>query len=143
MTTEQPRWQPTAAERRKYADYTTEIVADSDYPCFIEVQAGMVVRFSGMYSRIPSRKVFRLRMKYDATEKERAIAKRVLELMPAGEWARIPDLWEKRRYGSDGRWCFSQTRGSFVDDPLVQLELEMMIDDAADVTTKHAIGDLR
>lgn len=117
---------PTREQRRKYADYTVEL-RPSKLPVEIEVIDGVIYRWWSQVNRIPSAKKFVVYTFAGSTEQEAAAAKRLGDAMPRGEWARSPDPWT--RYGGGGDPVrFSQARGDVMPDPLVQLELEMMID---------------
>lgn len=53
--------------------------------------------------------------------------------LPRGGWAQYADRWAMRRPAS-GKVFYSQANGYFVNDPLVQLELELMIDTTSDLS---------
>lgn len=126
--------QLTPAESRKYADYTTRIGADGTFTSFVEEYPEGWAKFYYRIYRVPSRKEFVLRMAADANTRERTHAEKVLAQMPSGAWAKFdPNSWLKHR-AQEGYWYWKLIGGDNLDDPFVQLELEMMIDLSAGVT---------
>lgn len=112
----------------KYADYGTEIREDHGN-CIIEPDSnGALVKYHYRISRIPSQKLFILRHCKDSTPEDREKAERSLAAMPEGHWADFPsDRWFKRR-STRGFFFWTAYIGRYLDDPLIDLELEMMID---------------
>lgn len=93
---------------------------------------GRLARFTHNLHRIPSEKRFIVNMFHDATEQDRQFAERTLSnhLML---YAQSRDLARRDRR-KDGTYVFSIAVGQIVGDPMVQLELEMMIDLSSAVT---------
>ena len=129
-------WQPTAAEKRKYAEYDVR-TSTIDRPQKVYIIDGTVFRGLFHVQRIPSQKVFRVVFPANLTARELRIAEADAARLPAGEWARFPDVWYRRRWPS-GRYFFAQTRVMAAPDPFAQLELEMLIDleQCAAITTE-------
>lgn len=119
----------TPAAARRYADYTTVVAEDTDYGSVIDqLDDGTWAKFYYRIFRVPSSKEFTLRMCRDATPREREHAARVLESMPSGGWSKFrPEVWFKRR-SPKGYFHWHVFGGEPLEDPLVQLELELMID---------------
>ncbi|WP_100811940.1 MULTISPECIES: hypothetical protein [unclassified Microbacterium] len=117
---------------KKYRDYTTRIARDATTAAHYVTVDGAAARLHYFIYRVPSRKEFVLRHMAGSTPAERESAERVLALMPDGRWARYrPKCWFKYRTPA-GHYCWRVSLGRFLDDPVVQLELEMMIDRYAD-----------
>jgi hypothetical protein len=117
---------PTPAERKKYADYSVEFRASE---CRVEVDVvdGEVYRFATMIRRVPSTKTFIVHIRSGATPRDRMLAELLGRDLPRGEWARMPDMWVRRRAGN-GQVFFWQMRGTTAEDPLLALELEMLLE---------------
>ena len=119
-------WNPTVAEMRKYVGYSVR-TSTADRPQKIYTIDGNVYRGLFHVQRIPSQKVFRVVFPANLTARERRIAEAYAARLPAGEWARFPDVWYRERWPS-GRYFYAQTRVMEAPDPFAQLELEMLID---------------
>lgn len=110
----------------KYQDYTCRIGEDLPGKMFFEEVNGQLVRFYCQFYRVPSRKEFVLRFYAGADVEDRRRGERMLRRMP--EWTEFPtETWFKRRH-SAGYYFWKLVIGRPVENPLVQLELEMMID---------------
>ncbi|MFZ4894654.1 hypothetical protein ACL9RL_09405 [Plantibacter sp. Mn2098] len=77
--------------------------------------------------RIPSRKQFIVYVLQGASAADRRTAEKLAPMLARGWWAYVPDGWFRWR-NPDGAYRYWQLRGELLDDPLMQLELEMMID---------------
>ncbi|WIB76797.1 hypothetical protein DEJ28_14215 [Curtobacterium sp. MCPF17_002] len=118
---------PTDAERRKYADYSVEF-RQSEQRMDLDVREGLVLRFPTKVRRVPSTKTFIVYLLAGASDEDRAHTNRVGVRMPQGEWARMPDMWCRRRAGN-GQVYFQQYRGYVTDDdPLLRLSTEMLLE---------------
>ncbi|WP_223626754.1 hypothetical protein [Microbacterium sp. EST19A] len=120
----------------RYANYDFEIGNDIPKPGWYEDRNGSVLKIHYRVYRVPSLRKFVLRNYAPSTATERAEAERMLKHMP-----RLFELWEadgraRKRRHTKGHYYWTAPCGSFLDDPLVQLELEMMLDN--DVT----VGDI-
>ncbi len=113
----------------KYDDYTVRVEADLPRDCYYdaaEIDSAITIKISYKVYRIPSRKEFVVRFFRNATDDDRS------RLQP-DKTPRCWRAWERqasiaRRRHREGHWFWSVAVGHRVDDPLVQLELEMMID---------------
>lgn len=119
----------------KYADYTVEVdVVDSTSRIWYEDRGPDVLKVHYRVFRIPSRRAFVIRHFAAATATDRGEAEAMAPRIP-----RLFEAWEgagratKRRHPTKGHYYWSVAAGTFIDDPLVQLELEMMIDRGAEV----------
>lgn len=123
---------PTASERKKYADYDVEIreARRSKVRVLVD-EGGVVMRIHTVVKRIPSEKKFVVLHLIGRTDEERAFGERYGAALPRGHWARY-GKWSKRRR-PDGTYYFEQLVGIAAPDPLVQLELELMIDAGSEV----------
>jgi len=132
------RFSPTLEQRRRYSDYDTEVRQSSGNRVFYSDVDGVLHRFHVTIARIPSTKRFVIYTLIGCTEEEREYAQFLARTLPHGEWARFPDFWFKRRRVAGPGYKFTQRRGERVADPLMQLELEMLIDleQPADITTE-------
>ncbi len=116
-------------ESGKYGHYS--LVVNTDHGRVLVEQdedTGRWVRYHCRIFRVPSRREFALRHCVDATEHDRRQAEKALMSMPSGGWARFGDRWLRRRSSHGNYYVWSVFVGRYIDDPLVQLELEMMID---------------
>lgn len=112
----------------KYADYTVRIGDDLERDVYYEYDHPTPLRVHYRAYRIPSRKEFVIRNFTGATEQDRAEAER--------DVPRIPKMFEwvehhtdiRRRKSKSGYWFWAWFFGTPSEDPLIQLELEMMID---------------
>lgn len=121
----------------KFAGYSVRLGPDRQWPIFFDNAASedVLVRVFYRVDRIPSKKEFLVRLLGGASSDDR---RHVEQLLP--EIPRMFEEWESR--GSDDRrwipsrrcWYFAVFVGKPVDDPLVQLELEYMIDTHRGVT---------
>ncbi|WP_454113344.1 hypothetical protein [Microbacterium maritypicum] len=114
-----------------YADYTVRI--GDEYPLDVyydeDVEGDRLLRVHARVSRTPSRKEFVLRPLRGATDADRARLERwadtIRRLFRSCDVAGVP----YRKWNRAGQcWIFVIYLGTPVEDPLVQLELEMMID---------------
>ncbi|WP_394279835.1 hypothetical protein [Microbacterium sp.] len=119
----------------RYSDYTATIGSDYTSDCYYEEYVNdpsLTIRVFYTVTRIPSRKEFVIRFLRNATPDDRTlITKRLLPRV-----AHFFSKWEGTMPGGIARarvpgataWQYRITMGKAVNDPLVQLELEMMID---------------
>ncbi|QKS17288.1 hypothetical protein HUN59_14690 [Curtobacterium sp. Csp2] len=121
-------FQPTRAERQKYADYEVVVKDAKTHKVHVTVEDGVVIRWTCEIHRYPSSKHFVVFVYPGVTDKERASIERLAANLPRGEWARVPDAWFRRKHRTTGRIFYWQKRGSEAPDPFAQLELELMID---------------
>lgn len=114
---------------QKYTDYSTETRGDfGSSSVEVHDETGKLVKYHYRIFRVPSQKLFILKHCVDSTEADRAEAERVLAQMPRGAWP-IWEPWADKCRSADGTYYFWRVfMGTFLDDPLMQLELEMMID---------------
>ncbi len=115
-----------------YADYTIQRkdggkVVYSESALYPE----LTVRCFYRIVRIPSTKTLIVYTFIDANDQEREWVENALE---RGNIGRIFRQWENagfthRRRRKDGTYQFSATGGGALDDPLIDLELEMMLGD--------------
>lgn len=120
----------------KYADYTFRVEeTPSVSKVWYEDRGPNVLRVHYQVFRTPSRREFLLRHFVDATASDRAEAQAMIPKIP-----RLWERWErdgrarKRRHTTKGYYYWTAPLGTFADDPLVQMELEMMIDLSEGVT---------
>lgn|GEM_PF-3035495 len=119
----------------KYASYT--LIVDekpSANKVRYEDRGPDVLRVHFQIYRIPSLREFKLMHFVDATESDRARAEAMIPKIPG-----LFELWERdgiatKQRHSKGYYYWSLAVGSFVDDPFLQLELEMMIDLNSEMT---------
>lgn len=104
-----------------------------------------LIRVHYRYAKVPAHKVFTIRHLKGATDEDREIAMKSFEELP--EVFRDLERGGKphRAMNKQGRyWVFSFAMGRRVEDPLIQLELEMMIDLSegriSDVTLEHGVA---
>lgn len=123
--------------RGKYADYSVVVRQDSVVSVkYTDGANGGIVRAIYDVARIPSRRQFVISMRADATDADRrhlaATLPGIASLASRAESVH-PEHVAKRKIAVDGGriFAFVFTAGLRVDDPLVQLELEMMIDDSS------------
>lgn len=118
----------------KYANYTIRVGEDdlNQRVSYREAAAGGLLRVHYRVSRVPSRQEFVLRHCVDATAADRAQAVDRLDRLPSAfaNWEKADVVW-RRKARIGGYWFFYAFAGTPVDDPLVQLELEMLIDSFA------------
>lgn len=125
----------TIAER-KYANYTVRIGEDLQrHVTYEESAAGRLMRVHHRISRVPSRQEFVLRHFADATVEDRFDAESRIARIPVTffNWEQAGVVYRKK--AAAGYWFFYARAGRPVNDPLVQLELEMMID--LDAEARH------
>jgi hypothetical protein len=129
-------FKPTPAQARKYSDYSTTVDRAWRTTSVIEeMDDGTYAKFFYRILRIPSRKEFVLRLCPDTTPQEAEYALKTLNSMPDGGWAIFdPEFWFKRRWAA-GHYSWHIFGGLRIDDPLIQLELELMIDLTNEVTS--------
>lgn len=111
-----------------YPGYSVDIsIEDSKASVHYDASArGQLTRFTFILFRIPSQKRFLVRFFHDATDEDRKLIESKLHLQ--GLLFFHSRHLARRDRRSDGTYAFSIYGGALVDDPLVQLELEMMID---------------
>ena len=96
---------------------------------------GELARFTVNAIRCPQTKELEVRHRHGCTAEERAKDLELLVRRAAVDRShRLPGLWSRFKRNSDGKWAYRITLGEFVEDPLIQLELEMMIDLSTGVT---------
>lgn len=115
--------------RHDWDDYTVEIGADKPHQIRYEFDHPNPLRIHYRVYRIPSRKVFLVCNFVGSTGRDRAEVDLHLPQIPA-MFASIADRARRIR-ARDGHWFWTWPFGTPVEDPLVQLELEMMIDQGA------------
>lgn len=125
---------PTAAQRRKYADYDVVVKDAKTHRVHVSVDDGAVVRWTCEIHRYPDRRTFVVFVYPGVTDEERTSIEALAAALPRGWWARMPDHWFRRRHRTTGRIFFWQKRGDRAPDPFAQLELELMIDATSEVT---------
>lgn len=124
-----PTFTPTAAERKKYADYDVVVKEAKTNSVHVTVEDGQVIRWTHQVYRYADSRTFVVYLFAGITDKERARVQSEAASLPDGEWARFPThTWFRRKHRSTGRIFFRQTRGEHAPDPFAQLELELMID---------------
>ncbi|MGN7969324.1 hypothetical protein [Microbacterium sp. 22296] len=120
--------QTTGTRQCAYAGYLIE-VSPTDSPSnvhYAEAANAQLVRFTHRIFRIPSQRRFIVRHFHDATAADRAETERTLLL--TGELFHRYRHIARRTRRPDGTFHFRMVAGPMVQDPLLQLELEMMID---------------
>lgn len=117
----------TPAQRRKYADYTVEVRPAQNNRVRVAVIDGEVIRLNCRAHRVPALKKFIVYAYIGADAEDISFAERWARALPRGAWAQFPDLWFRRK-SNKGKWYWSQEVGRVAPDPLVQLELEQIID---------------
>lgn len=123
----------------RYDDYSVEITAEiSHMTVWHEPCRDKVRRVCFWVHRRPSQKRFIVQLFADANAEDEAF---VRESVQTGQ---IPAFWRagentgiayRRRRRTDGTYEFYRGFGRFPDDPLVQLELEMILDSTIDAFT--------
>jgi hypothetical protein len=128
----------------KYADYTTT-VRDDWGSCSIEPYepTGELVKYHYRIFRVPSQKLFVLKHCADATDADRAAALRMLATMPRGGWDRWSQYADKGRNPTTGACYWRVLLGTFLDDPLLRLELAQLSLDLDAPTALSALDPLR
>jgi len=118
----------------KYGDYTVEIGADLSTVCRIEATAHELTRIHYCVYRVPSEKKFVIRHHKDATAEDRQRAERGAINWTRGWWEYYCEARARRRRNpTTGVYYWRWPMGTLLDDPLIQLELEMMIDSGSAV----------
>ncbi|RPE75626.1 hypothetical protein EDF28_3571 [Curtobacterium sp. PhB137] len=125
-------WEPTPSERRKFQGYGVEFREAEAHGVRITEVDGHVGRAVTLYYRIPSLRKFVVYYYAGTTVQERRLITAWGRALPAGGWARHIDRWRRRHIC--GRAVFVQEIALLADDPFAQLELELMIDAASEVT---------
>lgn len=123
----------------KYTNYTVEVddVESTTAPWY-EQRGSQMLKVHYRVYRIPSKKKLILRHFAGATPEDRAEAQAILPRLQ-----RAFEIWEnqqkgrRRKHPTAGYIYFAIPAGHLIDDPLVQLELEMMIDN--DQTVRDAL----
>lgn len=120
----------------KYAGYSVRI-AQTDSRAHVkyldDAATGELLRVHYVVCRVPSRREFVIRHYHDATPEDRA------RIVRPENVARVFEYWESigaahKRRASKGYYWWGAAGGHLVDDPMVQLELEMMIDRGSGVS---------
>lgn len=125
---------------RKYADYTFKVGSDIPRDGWYEQRdAGRVLKIHYRAYRVPSKREFGIRHYAWSTETERAEGVRMLHLLPRIFWLWESDGRARKRRHPDGHYYWTAPCGSFLDDPLIQLELEMMLGDSSDMLTRSEL----
>lgn len=116
----------------RYDDYTVKMCEATPYTDpWHEPRGADVLRVYFRAYRIPSLKLFRVRLFPGATDEDRAHLDWVLSTnrVPSQfQGAEIVGAAVRRLRRPDGTYAFRACFGRMLDDPLAQLELEQMID---------------
>ncbi|MDJ1115397.1 hypothetical protein [Microbacterium dauci] len=126
----------------RYSDYTVTIGEDYKTDCYYTEfvnDPSLTIRVFYTVTRIPSRKEFVIKFLRNVTPDERALITK--KLLPRAAY--FFSKWERTMRGGIARervpgstaWQYRVAMGKAVSDPLVQLELEMMIDLTREVST--------
>lgn len=123
----------------RYTTYTARVGRDSTLPVrYEEAVGGGLVRVHYTLNRIPSRREFVIWNRRDATPEDRGRAQALLPGLPS--WFALveresPESIAKLKVSDSGDrvFAFQLAGGRAVDDPLIQLELEMMIECTSEV----------
>ena len=117
----------------KYRGYTVRLVGDCKQPARYCNDGPRVVRVFYRVVRIPSRRLFQVQLMPGATPQERAWVSRTLHLVPS-DFEMYEEAYALKRRSPSGEFYYwSLVMGFPLDDPMMQLELEMMIDQDQDV----------
>ncbi|MEV7875558.1 hypothetical protein [Microbacterium sp. NPDC089188] len=120
----------TEAEIRRgpYAGHTVKIdTRESTTSVHYDTATnGALARFTYRLFRIPSERLLIVRYFHDATMEDRQHAEQALHIQGALFYQNRSEAQRRKR--PDGTFVFRIIGGRIVDDPLVQLELEMMIE---------------
>lgn len=128
----------------KYADYTTTVRDDWGSCCIEPFEAtGEMVKYHYRIFRVPAQKLFVLKHCADATDADRAAALRMLATMPSGGWERWAPYADEGRNPSTGTRYWRVLLGTFLDDPLLRLELAQLSLDLDNLAALSALGSLR
>lgn len=127
---------PTVRPQGKYANYSVEVddVESATAPWY-EDRGTQMLKVHYRVFRIPSKKKLILRHFAGSTSEDRAEAQSILPKLQ-----RAFEIWEneakarRRKHSTGGYIYFTIPAGHLVEDPLVQLELEMMLDNNATVS---------
>lgn len=120
----------TDPKSRRYG-WTVKVGPDAPVDVYYDEaqRTGELLRVHFRLSRSPSRREYILRHLAGSTDADRAEAMKVFprlyEVFDRCEAVGLAQRWKDRK---DGTWYFTMRMGTPVDDPLIQLELEMMID---------------
>jgi len=111
-----------------YSEYTVSVdpVEAKTSVHYGEAVNGRLARFTYRLFRIPSQKRLVVRHFHDATPEDRQHTEGGMQLQGALFYQSRHAANRHRR--PDGTFAYHIIGGRFVDDPLVQVELEMMID---------------
>lgn len=128
----------TAADVKKYADYNV-VIKESERPCSIGEADGGPIRIYLTAYRVPSRKLFEVFIRSNATPNERQDGVMWASRLPSGSWAEVdPFKWFRcKRAGAVAFW---QSIGRRVADPLLELEVEEFKDGDVDFELSALIG---
>lgn len=114
----------------KYAGYSVEVSdRDVSHDIWYEERGVQVLRVHYRLYRIPRSRKFLIKHFASATAEDRSNAEAGLQRVP-----RFFEIHEslgrasKRRHADEGYYYWTFCAGTLLDDPAVQLELEMMID---------------
>lgn len=110
-----------------YDDYSVRLCGDGQHEAFYCGDGPNVMRLFYRIIRVPSQQEFRVRLMPGANDKERVWVERHLHQIP-DTFAQFEYLTRKQRLAS-GKYAWSLCCGFYIADPIMQLELEMMIDE--------------
>lgn len=125
-------FEPTAAERKKYADYDVEIRPARKNRVRVAVIDDEVVRLCTRAHRVPAMKKFVVYVYIGADVSDVAFIEKWARNLPRGGWAQFADQWWRRK-SQNGHWNYVLEVGRVAPDPFAQLELELMIDAGSEV----------
>ena len=117
---------PTPAQRRAYADYSTDCRQSSRH-VDLQIIDGVVHRMYMQVHRIPAEARFVVYVRHGATAAERDDAERTAEAMRRGVYAAHPK-WVPVPRTADRPYLERITLGDAAPDPLERLELEILLD---------------
>lgn len=120
----------------KYAGYTVEISKnDSPQDIWYEERGPQVLRVHYRVYRIPRSRKFLLKHFSAASAEDRVNAEATLQGIPAFfAGCEVRGKASKWRHPEEGYYYWTFCAGTMLDDPMMQLEFEMMIDLAEGVT---------
>lgn len=123
---------------RKHDNYTFRVGNDIPRDGWYEQRsAGRVLKIHYRAYRVPSKHEFVIRHYAWSTDTERKEGERMLHILPRIFWLWESDGRAKKRRHQDGHYFWTAPCGSFLDDPLIQLELEMLIENPSESLYLH------